>query len=325
VSFILSQTAVLLGISSETESALSVDQKAPEVPIISFNDELKISAAFCSIVSDNKLDRVLALLELLLNQKIADSEINFNQTPVFWLLPELTIHDNQTLIEWATALKNAFPILFNHPKTQFFPFGSSAFTVSLNTADSLLKDNNDVSEVCIIAVDTLFHEVTSLLNSGSLFSFTSGEGMIPSEGVAMTCMSYANEGINMLASNHTSATTHQQTQAIETLFSSISNHPMLKNEKSMVSHLYVPGNGLAETTNPWLNAYGCLAGVVGQHTKIKQLGLLTGEIGCVTGLYNFLHIYFAYQHQKISGITLQVDISDRLYQAVSLYSWTSKD
>lgn len=325
MSFILSHTSVLLGISSETESALDIDQQTPEVPFISFDNELKVSAAFCPLTSDNKLERILGLLELLLNQKIADNEIDFNKTPIFWLLPELTISDNQTLIEWAMALKNTFPVLFNHSKTQFFPFGSSAFAMSVNTVGTLLKENNDVSEVCIIAVDTLFHELSSLLNSGSLFSFESGEGMIPSEGIAMTCMSYADEGIDIIASNNTSATNHQQTQAVETLFSSISNHPSLKSEKSMISHLYLPGNGLEKTTSPWLNAYARLAGVVGQDTQIKQLGLLTGELGCVTGLYNFLHIYFAYQHQNISGNTLQLDISERLYQAVSLYSWTSKD
>jgi hypothetical protein len=323
----LSATNMLLGITPDIDSALVIDLIPVECPLVSLNGGEQIPAAFSDIKSNTKLERLMALLEPLVEQQLAEKKIDFATTPVFWLLPELTIQDNTPLIEWGAALKERFPSLFAHPKSQFFPFGRSAFIMSLSSM-SLLFEQQLAKHVCVIALDSLYHELENLAATSACITAESGVGLIPSEGAIITCITTIDEsadGINILFNASERATTEQSTQSIESLFYKVAKNLNNHTLKPPISTFYAPGNGLAKNVAPWLNAYVRLHHHLDKNTQLKQIAMLTGELGCVTGLFNFLHIYHAYQHKSLTGITLQLDVSERLYQAVNLYSWTGKD
>ena len=344
MSLSLTHTQMNLGLTEEMDRALNVDLIPVALPVITTSMGIQLQAAFCDIDSDDKHQRLIGLLKPLIDKQLADNTIDFTKTPVYWLLPELAIDNNQPLIELANLLKIHFPELFNHEKTQFFPFGSSAIVMALKTAQGVLNDqyhsqnvsqnqpvsakpttNDSIEYVCFIAVDSFYHDLQTLLSDNVCLTACHHDGLIPSEGAVMTCVSLADQGINVITSHSDRATKHQVAQSIESLFYTVAQQLKRSQQDNMISQLYTPSNGLSKYTTPWMEAYQRLAGHVNQDTKLKQLRLLTGDLGCVTGLYHFLHIYHAYQHQSITGNTLQLEMSARLYQAVNLYSWTGKD
>jgi len=323
MSLALSHTRLQLGLTDDIDSALNVDLIPVSMPVINTTDGTKIQAAFCEIDSDKHLQRIIALLKPLVEQQLTENNIDFSVTPVYWLLPELAIEDKQPLIDWANILKEHFPMLFSHPKTQFFPFGSSAIVMALKTAEQTLSKT--IPHICLIAVDSLYHQLEDLLFNKRCLTAQNNEGLIPSEGAIMTCVSVAEHGINVLASHSERSTAHQITQSIESLFFTMAKYLKQQQYDGVINSLYTPSNGLPENTLPWMEAYRHLAGHVNQQTQLKQLPLLTGELGCVTGLYHFLHIYNVYQHAFITGNILQLEMSTQLYQTVNLYSWTGKE
>ncbi|WP_028865911.1 hypothetical protein [Psychromonas aquimarina] len=321
----LTHTEMLLGIEADIDSALALDLIPGDCPLTTLCSGEQIPAAFCELgKGENKLERIISLLEALVEKLLAEGNIDFKTTPVFWLLPELTVQGAQPLIHWASVIKERFPGLFIHPKSQFFPFGRSAFMMSVDPMEALFEQQT-VNQVCVIAVDSLFHDIENLAFDNCCLTAESGNGLIPSEGVIVTCISPAQSGIKVLFNETESATEIQRTQAVESLFykmtTVLNDNPSERN----IDTFYAPGNGLENTISPWLNAYIRLASYVDKRTQLKQTAMFTGELGCVGGLYNFLHIYHAYQNQSLSGVTLQLEISDVLYQAVNLYSWSGKD
>ncbi|MCG6202450.1 hypothetical protein [Psychromonas antarctica] len=323
----LSATNMWLGMTPDIDSALVIDLIPVDCPLVSLNGGEQIPAAFSDIKSNTKLERLMALLEPLVEQQLAEKKIDFATTPVFWLLPELTIQDNTPLLEWGAALKKRFPSLFTHPKSQFFPFGRSAFAMSLS-AMSVLFEQQMTKQVCVIALDSLYHELENLVATSACITAKSAAGLIPSEGAIMTCISAvaeSEEGMRVLFNASERATQEQSTHAIDSLFYQVANTLNNNTLHAPISTFYAPGNGQTENVAPWLNAYVHLHPHIDKNTQLKQMAMLTGELGCVTGLFNFLHVYHAYQNQSLTGITLQLDVSERLYQAVNLYSWTGKD
>ena len=83
----------------------------------------------------------------------------------------------------------------------------------------------------------------------------------------------------------------------------------------------MPDNGNGHLQSFWLNCYQTLADSLTNDVIIRQTALFTGELGAVTGLYNFIHIYYAYQNKEIKDQVLHFEMADDLYQSISLYSW----
>jgi len=325
----LNHTQINLGLTDDLNSALNVDLIPVAIPVISTRLEQPIQAAFCPVNSQNKLQRILALLKPLVESMLENPQIDFVNTPTYWLLPELAIDDKSQLIEWASLFKANFSALFVHDKTQFFPFGSSAIVMAIKAAEDLLTtsalESGTVNKVCLIAVDSLYHDLDTLLVNNACLTSQQNEGLIPSEGAAVTFINSAEQGLNIVSSESARATSHQVSKSVESLFHSIARQLKGFPQDKKISQFYTPSNGLSQSTIPWMEAYQQLSGHVSPDTRLKQLPLLTGDLGCLTGLFHFLHIYHAYQDQVISGNTLQLEMSARLYQAVNLYSWAEKD
>lgn len=324
MSFILSDSILKLGITTDLDSALAIDLLPINLPIHTTDNGLQIPAAFNELQSNSKIDRIIQLLKPVIKQTLAEGSVDFNTTPVFWLLPELAIEDNQVLIDWASQLKTQFPELFSHAKTQFFPFGSSAIVMALSAVQALTT-SSDMTKVCLIAVDSYYHALDNLLENNACITPETGRGMMPSEGVALTCVNSSREGLNIEYAKTDRATEWQLNKSVDALLYDVAGYLKSNMKSSNIDQFYAPSNGLDNTSDAWIEAYGRLSGHLSRTTQLKQIGLLSGEVGCVSGLYHFMHLYHAYQHGYITGNTLQLAISERLYQGVHLYSWTGKD
>ena len=314
-----------LGITSDNDAALMLDLLPVDIPVVASENKKLSLAAFCPIVSEDKTDRIIKLLTPLIDKLLLSDMIDFTLTPTYWLLPELNVNDNNAdLITWASLLKAHFPLLFSHPKSQLFPYGRSALSISLSVMQNLLQDA-EIKQVCVIAVDSLFHEFEQLIDKDITLDRHSGEGIIPSEGAVIACFSSTSFGLDVMHAKSERATVQQKTQAIEHLFYQVSQTLSAQARPIKLSAFYAPSNGQAGMITPWLDAYVQLASHVDNKTELKQLALLSGELGCVTGLYHLLHVYHAYDKGLRQGSVLQLDISNTLYQSVNLYAWTNKE
>jgi len=314
-----------LGITSDNDAALMLDLLPVDIPVAVSENKKSSLGAFCPIVSEDKTDRIIKLLKSLIDKLIFTDMIDFTLTPIYWLLPELNVNgDNTELITWASLLKESFPSLFSHSRSQFFPYGRSALSIAFPAMENLFQET-DVNQVCVIAVDSLFHEFEQLIDKEITLDTYSGEGIIPSEGAILACFKATTHGLEIMHTQSERATTQQKTQAIEHLFYQASQTLCEQTRPIKLSAFYAPSNGQTDMITPWLDAYVQLANHVDNKTELKQLALLSGELGCVAGLYHFLHIYHAYEKGLKEGVILQLDISNILYQSVNLYAWTNKE
>lgn len=313
--------------------------------------------------ADKPVDK-LSRIEQLITNLLAKTPLALTlsaQMPVFWLLPVLPEEDlhfsaesisvestgaekpaaekiTQGLKTWLTRLKHAFPALFQHPQTQLFPFGRAALPMALASVATLFEEQQVVADadtsadpqqttqlpgVCIIAVDTLFEQIACLAEEKRLVTETTETGFVPGEGAIFTCITPSNTGlaVNFLQQETTSL--RQRSQGVESLFLKVAQ--LLSSAQDNISTLYLPGNGEADLQQPWLDAYLRLATCLDRQSQIKQTALFTGELGCVTGLYNFLHLYNGFENQALDGNVLQLELADSLYQSIALYSWTGKE
>lgn len=345
----LHNSHVLIGAKSSTEQALNLPLVPPEESSFTINDKQYVNY-FCAAlnssstisnknqnsVNDNKVTRSIDLIKQLslqveqLGQKLPED------IPVFWLLPEFTepfdksidetnkaLKNENTLAYFAQKLQQALPLLFNHAQSQLFPFGRAAFPVALSAAKTLFESEN-AKTILFIAVDTLYYDVANLMANNTLVSASSEQGIIPSEGAIITQISPAETGLSINFIQNSVAPSKQQNLAVTQLFTDSVNFLVENNEQqtasNKLSHLYLPGNGDETLQNSWLDAYYQLAGYVDDKTSICQSALFTGELGCVTGLYNFLHILNGYKTKIIQGNVLQLEVSNSLHQGVILYS-----
>ncbi|MBU2870497.1 hypothetical protein [Colwellia sp. E2M01] len=353
----LHNSHVLIGAKSTTAQAINLPRLPPEETLITVNNADYVSY-FCSLpksrssdnnahqglVTNDKTSRCLQLIEELFVQIEQTGEKVPVDAPVFWLLPEFVesyvddsnpkdINNQHTFADFAKALQQALPELFSHPQSQLFPFGRSSFPIALTSAKALLEAGQ-ANTITLISVDSLWHEIPQLFADNILVSNISEQGIIPSEGAIITQISQADKGISIDFIQNNVAPSKQRDLSIKQLFSEsitalIDSKLSIQEKKQQsspitLSHLYLPGNGDETLQSSWLEAYFQLAEAVDGNTKICQSGLFTGEIGCVTGLYNFLHIASSYENKFIQGNTLQLEVSNSLYQGAVLYSYDSE-
>ncbi|WDE13898.1 hypothetical protein [Thalassomonas haliotis] len=355
MSYLLEHSQVLLGNESDLDKALALDKLPTKTSYSSLEDGQQVVSSFFPFSDEvptstggNKLERIELLLSQLLAKVARENRDNdvspYSQMPVFWLLPEL-LHqplpgqdnpggEKQYLQVWAARLKKAFPALFNHELSQFFPFGRAALPMALTSVVKLLSANDieikekkgvkdQVPGVCLIAVDSLYHDLDILARGKLLITAESDSGIVPSEGAIFTCIKPANQqekqgiSIDLLAQESTSI--NQRSSGIESLFLKVSQD--LAGQEEKITHLYLPGNGDETLSHPWSDAYFRLAPCLEGRARIFQSALFTGELGCVTGLYNLLHLYNGFEQQELLGKVVQLEQSQSLYQAIALYSW----
>jgi len=352
----LHNSHVLIGAKASTEHALNLPLVPPEESSFTINDKQYVNY-FCSSLKSNSSDsyanedslnenKVTRCIHLIKQLNLQVEQLGLSlplDIPVFWLLPEFTesfdnaidasntaINNENTLAYFAKKLQQALPQLFSHPQSQLFPFGRAAFPIALAAAKTLFESEK-AKTILFIAVDTLYHDVVNLITNNTLVSATSEQGIIPSEGIVVTQISPADTGISIDFIQNSVAPSKQQNLAVTQLFTD-SVHYFAENTEDneqqiapdRLSHLYLPGNGDETLQNAWLDSYYQLAGYVDDKTSICQSALFTGELGCVTGLYNFLHVVNGYKTKVIQGNVLQLEVSNALHQGVILYSYDNQ-
>ncbi|MBB1391743.1 MULTISPECIES: hypothetical protein [Shewanella] len=264
------------------------------------------------LATESQLSRIIDMLHKLPIHDEAQWQ-PYRTQPIFWILPHL---EKQQLVDWVSRLHALFPHCFEHPHSRFFPMGSAGFFSALSALKALPVDSQSA---IFIAVDSLYFALSDLQNEQELITQQQDSGRCPAEAVIMANINVATDGMHVLDLFQESCSLVQQTQAIKTLF----NRACQVDDIDQLSQLYLPGNHSTVTDN-WLNAYEQLAGKINQDTQITQSSYFTGDIGCVVGLYNFLHIYNRYQQQTVTGISLQLEVSQQLHLGVAMYSWIEK-
>ncbi len=320
--FELQHSDVLLGIDSDMAAALNIDLVPAEHSLYNFDEGHVVPANFCDLAeSDNKLSRIFLLIETMLLRLQSNDEIDFHAYPLYFLLPELG-EDKELFAYWKSAIKDKFSDVFTHADIKFFPFGRSALSLVLTQIEQGFKDPE--SSVYILAVDSLYHDMDRLYAENLCLDENGGEGFIPSEAVIFTQLTIKGSGLNLIFNSHESIIKKHEITAASKLFCNATKQLKDTNDP-IITAIYAPGNGLKSQLDPWISAYDQLNGYINADCKIKQISYFTGELGACTGIYNMLHIYYGYENDLLSGNTLQLNISDKIYQSVNLYSWTNVD
>jgi len=320
--FQLQHSDVLLGIESETLVALNIDIAPVTHDLYDFGDGHVVPANFCDLAeSDNKLSRIFLLIETMLLRLQSNDDIDFNAHPLYFLLPELG-EDTQLFTYWKIAIKDKFPVLFAQENIEFFPFGRSALSLVLTHIEQASKSPE--SSVYILAVDSLYHDMDDLSAENLCVDEDAEEGFIPSEAVIFTELTIKGSGLNLIFNSHETIIEKRETTTSSKLLCDATKQ-LKDTDDPIITAFYAPGNGLKSQTDPWISAYDQLNGYINHDSVIKQISYLTGELGACTGIYNLLHIYYGYENDLLSGNTLQLNISDKVYQSVNLYSWMKAD
>jgi len=309
--FIISEQLLFTGLAQDTVSALSLPLYPGEVSVEKSDEGQSISAFIPQLSQENLFERIVSLIKLALK----DSTLNQCNTPILWLLPELQWHQEDVIAQWTDKFKSLFPNLVDRT-VKFFPYGRAALPMALNYLTELPKQSQ-LNKVCILAVDSHFFkdDGVTVYSECSIVEQT----WIPSEGLAYIILEQQTFGLEIIHSDYDSAISLEKLRSIENLFSQQSDF------SEQLSYLYLPGNGDQKLVTPWALAYQTLDRMLTIGSQIIQTGYHTAELGCVTGLYNLMHIYDNYNEEVYQGDTLQLEISDNIYSAVALYRWMSKE
>jgi len=344
----LENIQLFIGANNDNEQALNLASLSNESLFYQLDDGEQVLASFCQLEeskkNNNKIERCTNLIKQLLAKLSVEEQNNLSDSAVFLLLPAFDKNEydesSADFDRFIHALNKAFPQLFSHALSQCFPFGSAAFTIALKSAVSLLSSNT-TSNIVLLAVDSLYDKMEKLAKDDKLISTKQMGCIVPSEGAVLCRIMPSITGLSIDTCLQSIVPEKQIKQGISNLFSQGSAYLATqivntnektvddnkegtdKNSKPNITSLYLPGNG-SEEQQLWLEAYFYLSDNITSDTKVYQNTLYTGELGSVTGLYNFLHIYNGYQNEWLTGISGQLEVSDALYQGFTLYSWTGK-
>ncbi len=336
----LENIQLFIGANNDNEQALNLSLLPNESLFYSLGDQ-EILASFCELEQNeknSKAERCIALISKVLAKLPKDEQKSLSDSAVFLLLPAFEKNEHNESSEdfdrFIYAVNKEFPQLFKHSLSKCFPFGRAAFSIALKSAVELLSSNT-ISNIVLLAVDTLYDKIDELSKNNALISNTQTGCIVPSEGAVICKVIPSAHGLCIDNCLQSIVPEKQFKQGISNLFSQASDYLAAQAENTkdkelsihanskIITSLYLPGNGTEEQQS-WLEAYFYLADNISSDTNIYQNTLFTGELGSVSGLYNFLHIYNAYQSKLLTGISGQLEVSDALYQGFTLYSWTGK-
>lgn len=318
-SIVVKDYAVVLGKTPDTDWALLLDVMPVEPRLLEQPDQLRQVNTLSGIDAGLTFNgRLLALLTRLLAQFKRPAD----KAPVLLVLPE-QLANEPALSEFVQALRQQFPSLLSHSGCQLFPYGRSAGLMALAAARQLLATGEP--EVWIIGLDSpvamLQTTAAQAADSANLLS-PAAERQLPdqvvwSEGAVGMALQQSDTGLycQYLAADAT-VTNDAEELALAQLFTAAAAH-----SDSALTQLYLPDNGCSELTACWQPHYRRLAPVINEASQMRFPAYSSGELGAAGGLYRFLLLYLSYSNANQSGLTLQCEISQRLYRAVAVFSW----
>lgn len=303
--FCLKQHAMVLGYATDTHSAAALQVLPPAPAYINWREATLPAALVFAPASEQPFsDRLLDLLAKL--QQQLDGALN-NQT-VYLILPEYTEPDNTELNSLLQQLMRRFPGVLHSQNCRVFPHGSAGVLMALNAAQQYIATPGN-GPLWLVAVD-------SMAQASVLDAYADGKlSGVPSEGAIALCLTGCHRGLTLQfsASDAQPATTVQS--AVAALFLQLT-----ANLKTPLKQLYFPDSGDAQVTEQWLAQYQHLHGVVDSETSLIFPSYATGELGACGGLYRLWHVLQAYEQGRITGQTVQCELSARLFRAVAVFS-----
>ncbi|SNY42941.1 hypothetical protein SAMN06297280_0507 [Arsukibacterium tuosuense] len=307
--------AAVLGKTADTEWALQLDVMPVEPVLASQAGQLRqVNRLANPDLEDPDLSfagRLVAMLKKLRSQL----SLLPDAAPVLLVLPE-QVAGEQALAGVVQTLRQAFPELLGHSACQLFPYGRSAALMAINAARQLLTAGESV--VWIIGLDSPVSAMSVKEPTiAELAECQISDNVVWSEGAVALALQHSKTGLccHYLAADATVSSATQEL-AIAQLFDAVA-----ANTDSALTRIYLPDNGSSELTACWQSSYQRLAPRIEQTTQLSLPAYSTGELGAAGGLYRFLHLYLAYSNANQQGVTLQCEISERLYRAVAVFSW----
>lgn len=315
--------AVITGKSAQTDISMALHSvQIPPIPLF-WQQHLTLQTNFVQPRADNETltDRLLMLLNRLLTK--IDNELagNPESEVVYLVLPEEFGQHSEALPQLMQQIQRQHPLLLKHADCKLFPYGRSATLIAWAAARQQLSSSPD-TPVWLIAFDSLapgsrlqHFAQHQLADNGQ--ADLSQSNSVASEAAVALKLTAADSGLTVsYAGFDAKRAKHEQETILPRLFAEVAS-----TIPSSIAQLVMPDNGLSVLTAAWLEHYQCLHGVVTAETRIELPAYFSGELGAAGGLYRLLYIYLAYQQQRLSGTTLQCEISDECYRAITAFQY----
>ncbi|MDP2713464.1 hypothetical protein [Rheinheimera sp.] len=304
----IAKVAMTLGAAPTTLQAMALDVVAPAPALMNWQDST-IEVAFVRpfAAQESRNERLLALLQHLLEQPGSPQQ---NET-VYLLLPEYAGTDNNELNTLLQMIMRRFPQLLQSADCRVFPYGSAGALMALAAAASQLQQGTQTA-VWLLAVD-------SLASAAILSHYAASDSCngVPSEGAMALCLTAGADGSRLVfsASDASPAATMADDPAMAALFMQVTTKVA-----QPLQQLYLPDSGDDDASARWLGQYHHLHGAVTEATGFVFPSYSSGELGTCGGLYRLWHLMQAQQKGRLGGLTLQCELSTRLYRAVAVLS-----
>jgi hypothetical protein len=302
----ITQVAMTLGIAQDRAQALALDVIAPQPELIDWQG-VKVPVAFAAPLEpdESRNERLLVLLQRLLAQPCCPQQ----HDTVYLVLPEYAGSDNSELNTLLQMIMRRFPQLLQSADCRVFPYGSAGALMALAAAAAQLQQGAQ-NAVWLLAVD-------SMASSAVLSHYASTDSWngVLSEGAVALCLTADGAGSRLVFSGSDASPSAKGTDdpAMAALFMQVAaavSQPL--------QQLYLPDSGDDDATARWLGQYQHLHGAVQLTTEFVFPSYATGELGACGGLYRLWHLMQAQKQGRLQGLTLQCELSNRLYRAVAI-------
>ncbi|GLQ31862.1 hypothetical protein [Litoribrevibacter albus] len=312
--------SVFLGKANDAQLALSLDSVTPPPEELCLTKDFKTHSSFCFGIDEFETveSRYIALIKEALDQL----DLDLTGAPVLFIPPGYGLSEESQLTAFTHKVSEAFPSLFQNASSRIYPYGRSSVLMLFGYLKELLA-REPGQTVWVLAVDSYanLRRLNELNQSNKLLTEETGDGMIVSEGAIILGIKQTTEGLMVSWSGSDASVSHGKLSssgdfAVEQLF-----HKLTDQTQQPLNTIYLPDNGDQQISNAWMDEYRCLAPIITKDTQMYFSTAVTGELGSVGGLYRLLHLYSSYKKGRIDGLTMQCEISDKLYRAVALYQW----
>lgn len=259
--------------------------------------------------------RLVQLLQLAMQQLPQPLQ----NEAVMLVLPHFAGPDNQQLTALLSKIMQQYPQLLTNEQCRVFPYGRSGGLMAVAAAQQLL--NCQAMPVWLIAIDSYASAegLTPYLQRNNNQTDESKDAIaVPSEAAIILKLEAESAGLysHFYATDATPGSAEEE-HALMSMFGLVADKLT-----QPLKHLYLGDGGSAQLMERWLSQYNQLSGVVNTDTAFEFPAYQTGELGAAGSLYRLLHLYQGYQQGRLSGLTLQCELSDSLYRAATVFSYT---
>ena len=227
-------------------------------------------------------------------------QLKLDADAIFVLLPESRLEPAKA--QAYQELVEILPSLQQCKKVYLFPYGRCAMQLALRHALKLIQQRQ-VSDIQVLA----YHQDPRLKPNSNIAATSS----IASQCFMAVRLYAARTGLSVPWASYEVQTPDKS--AVATIAALLQRYQVQCGEA--LTQCYLPISLEEELKAAWLTAFQCFSGCLNNRSQVVFADARVGDLAACSGLFKLCHMVTHYQRKEHTGVSFQLDISDKTYRS----------